>query len=127
MESRIDQERHLLRGRYPALEYRPEGNWVRIPDYKLPEGWNRETTDVAFQILQPPAGPYGIYVTSGLLYKNQRPNNYSEPANTPFPGTWGIFSWAPGDGEWVQGATPSAGSNYLNWALGFSVRFKEGV
>jgi len=128
MPSRIEEELELLRTRFPNLEFEPRGNWVRITSYSLPTGWNRNATDVAFQFVSPPAAPYGIYVPSGLLFSDQRPTNYSEPAgNVPFAGTWGIFSWSPGDGEWRPSTTVVNGTNYLNWVLGFASRFKEGI
>ena len=128
LNDRVQQELDLLKSRYPSLEFRPEGQWVRIPSYPLPPGWNRTATDVAFQIVAPPGAPYGIYVPGGLLFNGQRPNNYSDTAPAvPFGGGWAVFSWSPGDGEWKPGATPQSGSNYLNWALGFADRFGEGV
>lgn len=131
MEERIKKELELLLQRYPDLEYKEEGQWIRIPSYPLPEGWNRSSTDVAFQI--PVAGypgvpPYGIYTPTGLLFKQTKPDNYTEPAPTqlPFPGTWGIFSWRPDDGQWRATADLMTGSNLLNWVTGFADRFREG-
>ncbi|MGH7412197.1 MAG: E2/UBC family protein [Candidatus Methylomirabilis sp.] len=130
MQERIEQELALLRQHYPKLEYLPAGKWVRIPSYPLPADWNRSATDVAFQIPEayPGTPPYGIYVPAGILFNAARPNNYTEPANTqpPFGGTWGIFSWAPEDGQWRPGATVTSGSNLLNWVRGFAHRFREG-
>jgi len=126
VEERIQEELSILRSKYPDLEFRPDSRWVRIPTCPLPQGWSRATTDVAFRIVDPPAAPYGIYVPSGLLFNGQRPNNYSEPATgVPFPGSWGVFSWAPE--AWTPGTTAGSGSNYFNWVLGFAGRFREGV
>lgn len=131
MHERIQQELRLLRQRWPDLEYREEGNWARIPSYALPNGWNREVTEVAFAIPvgYPGTPPYGIYVPSGILFGGARPKDYTEPApaQPPFGGTWGIFSWAPGDGQWRPAAEPVSGSNLVNWVLGFAVRFREGT
>ncbi len=130
MQERIDQELVLLRGRWPDLDYRPEGQWLWIPGYPLSPGWNRTATDVAFQIhvSHPGTPPYGIYVPAGLTFSGQRPDNYTEPApaQPPFGGVWGIFSWAPADGEWRATAEPRTGANLLNWAVGFAARFREG-
>lgn len=130
MQERIDQEMALLRSRFHEVEYKQEGQWVHISSYHLPEGWNYRTTDVAFQIPQgyPGAPPYGFYVLSGLLFQGVRPDNYNEPAPTqpPFPGTWGMFSWAPGDGQWRPTVDLSTGSNLLNWVMGFADRFRQG-
>lgn len=131
MRERIQQELELLRKRYPDLEYQEESHWVRIPAYALPAGWNRPSTHVAFQIptAYPGTPPYGIYVPAGLTFNAARPNNYTEPASTqpPFEGSWGIFSWAPADGQWRPTADRVTGSNLSNWASGFADRFREGV
>jgi hypothetical protein len=131
MQSRIEQEIELLKRRFPALEYRPDGYWIRIPKYLLPSGWNFAETPLAFQIPvgYPGGPPYGIYVPAGILFNGQRPASYSEPAPTqpPFGGSWGIFSWTTADGQWRAASDLLKGSNLLNWALGFQQRFKEGA
>ena len=127
MKNRIDQELTLLRQRYPDIEYRPEGHWIRIPTYPLPSGWNRSDTDVAFQIPNgyPGTPPYGICTPEGLLFDGHPPDNCTaaDPM-PPFGDTWVRFSWAP-DG-WQPAAEVSAGSNLLNWVVGFAARFREG-
>ena len=130
MQERISEELALIRQRFPDVQYREEGQWVRIPSYPLPEGWNREATSVAFQIpdSHPGTPPYGIYVPAGIQFQGAAPNNYKEPVGnqSPFEGTWGVFSWAPDDGEWRPTADVRKGGNLLNWVLGFADRFREG-
>ena len=130
MQERIEAELRLLRGRHPDLEYRPEAHWVKIPKYPLSAGWSGPETDAAFQIPVgfPGTPPYGIYVPAGITFNGARPDNYTEPAPSqpPFDGSWGIFSWAPEDGEWHPTADPATGSNLLNWVIGFAQRFREG-
>lgn len=130
MEERIKKELELLRKRYPDLEYTEEGKWVRIPAYPLPEGWNRSSTDVAFQIPvgYPGTPPYGIYTPAGILFRGHSPHDYREPApnKPPFSGSWGIFSWRPDEGQWRATADPATGSNLLNWVIGFRNRFQAG-
>jgi hypothetical protein len=131
MQPRIEQELALLRQRYPDLDYRADGQWIRIPGYPLPEGWSHPAVDVAFQIPVgfPGTPPYGIYVPAGLMFNGARPNNYTEPASAqpPFGGAWGILSWAPSDGQWRATVDLVTGSNLFNWVRGFSDRFKEGL
>ena len=131
METRITQELELLRKYYPDLEYEEEGRWIRIPSYPLPEGWDRQSTDVAFQIKagHPGTPPYGFCVPAGLTYRGQRANNYKEPASPqpPFEGAWGIFSWSHNADQWRPTADVVTGSNLLNWARSFADRFREGV
>jgi len=126
---RIEQEITLLRQRFPRLER--QGDWIKLPDYPLPPGWNRDKTDVAFVIppTYPAAPPYAFFVPVGLRFGEKMPNNYTEPANQvlPFEGSWAIFSWSPGDGQWQLKEQITAGSNLVNWAEGFANRFREGI
>jgi hypothetical protein len=128
LEERIQKELELLQTRY-NVDFNEDGRWARIKSYPLLPGWNRSTTDVAFQILvgYPGTPPYGIYVPVGIAFNGQPPNNYQEPAPTqpPFGGTWGIFSWQP-DGQWRATADIISGSNLMNWVMGFAGRFGEG-
>lgn len=127
MQERIEQEIEMLHQRYPQME--KNGNWIRIPNYPLPEGWNRTTTDVALQIppQYPGTPPYGIYTPGGLLFRGASPDNYTAASTqVPFSGTWYVFSWAPVDGQWRATSDPRTGSNLLNWVIGFAQRFKEG-
>jgi hypothetical protein len=129
MQQRIAEELSLLRTRYPGLEYLENGQWAKISDYPVADGWNPRSTPVVFQILpgHPGTPPYGFYVPVGLRYQGATPNNYTEPAKQqpPFDGTWGLFSWQPS--EWRPAADVRSGANLLNWVLGFATRFREGV
>ena len=116
MQDRIDQELVLLRQRYPGLDYRQDGQWVCIPAYPMPTGWDRSSTDVAFQIpIGYPGTPaYGIWTPEGLLFDGQPPDNCTAAQPIPpFGGTWLRFSWQP-EG-WQPAAEVTAGSNLLNW------------
>jgi len=129
MPSRIDQELALLRKYYSSVEYQQNGQWVRIASYLLPPEWNKEITDVAFQIPigYPGTPPYGIYVPVGLLHKDLVPKDYKVAENQlPFEGPWGIFSWTH-DGLWKPTGDLITGANLLNWVRGFSDRFREGI
>lgn len=131
MQTRIDQELELLQYYYPSFKYNSAGQWVLIPCYPLPRDWNRETTEVVFQIpvTYPANPPYGIYVPTGIRFQNTLPNNYKEPADiqVPFDGKWGIFSWQPEDGQWRATGDLISSSSLLNWVQGFSKRFQEGI
>jgi hypothetical protein len=131
MSERLQKELELLKQRYPELVFLEEGMWVQIPNFPLPDGWNRKTSDVVFQIPpQYPGGPpYGILVPAGIQFKGTRPQNYTEPSDVrpPFEGEWGKFSWQPSDGQWNPTADIFSGSNLINWVEGFRQRFKEGI
>ena len=132
MKERIDKELALLRQHFPNLEYRADGQWVRVPSYPLPEGWTPSSPDVAFQIPIgfPGAPPYGFYVPSGIQFRGKQPLNYKDPSSVqpPFGGSWGLFSWSTVDGQWRATAEPDPARGYtlVAWVKGFAVRFAEG-
>ena len=131
IDQRLEQELALVQGRFRNAQR--TGTWFLIPDYSLSdEGWGLAVTPVAFRAPPgyPGAQPYGIFVPAGLRYRGARPQSYQEPAGEkpPFPpDAWGLLSWGPDDAQWRAGATPATGSNLLNFALGFSVRFRQGA
>lgn len=131
MQDRIEHELALLHRCYADLEYVTEGRWIKIPSYPLPSGWIPNITPVAFQIPigYPGTPPYGFLVPAGIRFNEQVPQNYTEPAGNPppFGGTWGLFSWAPQDGEWQPTANVEKGVNLLKWVSGFVNRFREGI
>jgi hypothetical protein len=131
MNERVEEELKLLRHSYSEVEYVEAGQWVKIKNYPIPPGlpWNRQTTDVCFQI--PPAypgtPPYGFYVMVGILCDGKRPDSYQEPAQNspPFQGVWGFFSWSI-DSNCLPKADPSTGCNLLNFVRTFKARFMGG-
>jgi hypothetical protein len=131
VKERINKELEFLRQRYPDLEYREDGQWLRIPEYTLPSGWAPSTPDVVFQIPTnfPGSPPYGFYVPAGLRFKGQAPGNYTEPASTnpPFAGPWGFFSWSIEGWRPTAAPDPIRGYSLVSWVQGFGNRFQEGV
>jgi hypothetical protein len=131
-QARIEEELALLRSRFRDVEHVAAGQWVRVREYRvLHPGWTPGVTDVSFQIPMgyPGTQPYGIYVPTGMRYLGNLPANYQEPAGNqpPFEGSWGVFSWAPGDRQWRPTTNLVTGTNLLNFVLGFNDRFREGV
>jgi hypothetical protein len=125
---RVEAELMLLREKWSDLRYDPAGQWVLLPAYALPDLWSRPTTQVAFQIPGGPAGnpPYGFYVEAPLSYHGQTPTNYNFPVTgVPFPGAWGLFSWAPEGWPWAE--EPARGANMRSFAQSFARRFAEGA
>ena len=128
---RIKEEIDLLKKRFEDVEYNPDGHWVRIGSFTIPTpGWSSGVTPVAFQIptSHPGTPPSGFYVPSGTRFNDEIPQNYKEPApnQPPFNGNWGVFSWAPEDGQWNPGAGVKSGTNLTDWVRGFAKRFQEG-
>jgi hypothetical protein len=130
MRDRIEQELDLLRRRYAEVDHREDGDWVRIHPVPTAAGWSKEVIPVAFQIPQgyPGTPPYGFYVPRGLNHQGGQPQSYQDLAGTqpPFPGEWGMFSWAHDTG-WRPTGDIIGGSNLLNWTLSFADRFREGA
>lgn len=130
-QERLEQELTLIKGHFPAAVL--DGDWFLIPQYRIGvEGWNREITPAAFRAQPgyPGAQPYGIFVPAGIRYRDALPQNYQEPAGDkpPFPPeAWGLFSWAPEDGQWRPGSDPRTGANLLNFAVSFAARFRQGA
>ena len=128
-DDRLTMEAALLQRRFPKTER--SNNWFRIPDYLIEAlHWNRTTATICFEA---PTGypgnpPYGFYVEGGLRLANNNgtPQNYQEPAATPFPGVWGKFSWSH-DGNWRPSADTVTGNNLLDFALTFADRLREAV
>ena len=129
MDERIQKELVLLRRHYPDLEYREEGRWVLLPEYRLPDGvWKQSEASVAVQF--PPGfpgnGPYAFHVSpppelkEGGVIKNATAS--SEP---PFGGTWLKFSWSLP--EWRATIDLSSGFNMLNFVLTLEQRLREGA
>lgn len=129
MSTRIEQELALLRRHFPDLEYRAEGQWVRLPRYPVPEDlWDRGETEVCFQILpgHPGQPPYGFYAPADLRLKTGAPAlNRTDSVEPPFPGEWAKFSWHLPD--WRPTADLQTGSNLYNFASSFRGRFEEGA
>ena len=129
-EARLEEELSHLQSKYPDIEYVKDGRWVLIQNYMYGQGCIPESGPVVFQMPDSPTKPpYAFFVPAGIRINGKVPTNYQEPAqqNVPFPGNWGVFSWAPADGHWRPGATVISGSNMLNWAIGFNYRFKQGA
>lgn len=133
MTERIKKEQELLCRHYPQAEWHPTGQngWIKIPDFGIPADiWNTSKAAVCFEIPvgYPGQAPYAFYVEGCLRLKatGATPQNYQEPATTPFPGTWGKFSWAH-DSSWRPTADLASGSNLMNFVFSFNDRLKEAV
>jgi Prokaryotic E2 family E len=133
MTPRLAKETAILKAVFTDIEFHDkDSGWYLIPRYTVQHGgWKQAEVSVCFQV---PAGypgdpPYAFWVTPLLRIAGTGAaptNNYQEPSPTPFPGTWGKFSWSH-ESSWQPGADPASGSNFLNFVLSFRDRFREGV
>ncbi|CAJ38045.1 E2/UBC family protein [Methanocella arvoryzae] len=94
-DSRLTKELERLSSFFD-LEVDRTLNWVLIRGYGLPEGYNRNSTDILFNVsgfpYLPPASIFGVYMETGLEYKNQRlPNYYEALTRNMFGRTWAWF------------------------------------
>ena len=121
---RVEEELKLLRRYYPNLSYVFGGQWILLPEYRLPPDmpWSHKVIEVAFTIPTnyPVAPPYGIYVKEGLTLNGAVLQNYACPSSQqpPFLGRWGVLSWAPED-PWKPTTDLVEGSNLLNFVQTF--------
>lgn len=126
MTERIKEEITLLKVKYTSLQHGQDYNWVMIPDFNLPDGYNRKTTRLLFLITTsyPHASPDNFYVDAGLKFSNGNPlTNYSEGAQIPIEGSWGCFSWHPE--VWQPTAEIKKGDNLLTFMKSVNLRLRE--
>lgn len=118
----------MLRGFYGEVDYLADGQWVRLPSYRLPAGvFNCEEAALAFQIPAgyPGQGPYAFYIHPSIkLADGTNPNNFEENAATAFGAGWCKFSWQVE--PWVPKASAVAGDNLVTFVRSCGHRLREG-
>jgi hypothetical protein len=123
MHERVKDEIELLRQKFPKLQYGDSLNWVLIPEYPLPDLFNKSYTNLMWLI---PAGypqtpPDDFFVDGDLKLKNGSPapafnaGPNSSSGDAPIPGNWGWFSWHPHDGKWTPTADIEKGDNLITF------------
>jgi hypothetical protein len=126
MRERIIKEIELLRTKYANLHHGENYDWVMIPIFPLPEGWNCKQTKLLFLIPSTycHTAPDNFYVESGLRLSNSNtPGGYSEGASVPVGGTWGCFSWHAE--KWQPGNSIEGGDNLLTFIRTVNIRLRE--
>ncbi len=127
MQERVIQEIALLKELYPNLVHGQNFDWVMIPDYPLPEGYNRKAAKLMFLIpvTYPLSGPDCFYVDVGLRLTNgNMPSNYNEHMDVPVGGSWGYFSWHPE--IWQAADEIRGGDSLLTFIKAVNLRLREG-
>lgn len=126
MRERVQKEIELLRGKYPSLQHGENYDWVIIPDFPLPEGWNRKQEKLLF-LIPPPyphSAPDNFYVESGLRLGNgSQQAGYSEGGSVPLGGAWGCFSWHAE--IWRPSDNIEEGDNLLTFIKAVNIRLRE--
>ncbi|MFC1752254.1 E2/UBC family protein [Thermoproteota archaeon] len=126
MQERIIQEIGLLKEKYPNLALGQDYDWAMIPDFPLPEGYNRNATKLLFLIPKtyPHVAPDCFYVETGLRLTNgNMPSNYNEYMDVPVGGTWGYFSWH--QEIWQSVDEIQKGDNLLSFIKSVNLRLRE--
>jgi hypothetical protein len=126
MEERIIKEIELLHAKFTNLQHGQDHDWVMIPDFPLPVGWNRQQTKLLFLI--PPTYPHtppdNFYVENGLKLSSGNPIlNYTEGAGVPIGGAWGCFSWHAE--KWHPSDNREDGDNLLTFIRAVNIRLRE--
>ncbi|MBU1726807.1 MAG: hypothetical protein KJ880_04175 [Candidatus Omnitrophica bacterium] len=115
-----------MKERYPSLMHGQDYDWVMIPDFPLPEGYNRQSAKLMFLIpnTYPHTGPDCFYVDVGLRLGNgEMPSNYNEHMSVPVGGAWGYFSWHPE--IWQSADDINSGDNLLTFMRAVNLRLRE--
>jgi len=126
LQERIIQEIAFLKERYPFLQHGQNYDWVMLPDFPLPEGYNRSATNLMFLIPHsyPHTPPDCFYVEIGLrLSSNELPSNYNEHMDVPVGGSWGYFSWHPE--IWQAAGRMQEGDNLNSFIKAVNFRLRE--
>ena len=126
MQERIVQEIALLKEKYPNLEHGQNYDWVMIPDFPLPDGYNRKATKFLFLVPNTYSltAPDCFYVEIGLrLVNGNMPSNYNEQQAVPVGGSWGYFSWHPE--IWQPADEILNGDNLLTFIRVVNIRLRE--
>jgi hypothetical protein len=126
LQERIIQEVALLKEKYPLLQHGQNYDWLMIPDFVLPEGYNKPATNLMFLIphTYPHTSPDCFYVETGLRLGNGNlPLNYNEHMDVPVGGSWGYFSWHPE--IWQAASQIEEGDNLLSFIKAVKLRLRE--
>lgn len=119
------QEIEFLRNKYSETEHGPNLDWVLFKQFPLPEGWNREATELIIIIPPgyPTTAPDNFFVRNGLRLKTgQMPGNYSENQSV-LGGSWAQFSFHAE--RWNPSSDIRDGDNLLTFMLEVERRLKE--
>ena len=115
----------LLRQRYGDLGHGENFDWVIFKDFRLPAGWNRDTTELLVVI---PAGypttpPDNFFVRNELrISDGSMPANYSDNQSV-LGSSWAQFSFHAK--EWNPSTALEDGDSLLTFMLAVEQRLRE--
>ena len=119
MLERRQQEIKLLREKYGELEVGSQLEWIVFKEIRLPEGWNRDATEVL--VFVPPGYPVtppdNFYVPTGFrLASNAMPQSYSD-SKQHLGRQWGTFSVHIQKESWSPKPDILNGDNLMTYML----------
>lgn len=126
MSDRLQVEVEILRMAGWQVDVGPDFGWIVVKDVFLPEGWNREKTDVLIKIPRgyPTTPPDNFYCAADLrLVSGGKPGN--APQEETISGqVWLMFSFHVGGG-WDPHADANQGHNLLTYLEAVRRRLSE--
>ncbi len=109
----------LLKKKYGEIESGPNLEWIILKEFKLPNGWNHNTTEILIKISPgyPITPPDNFYVPVGFRLKSgTMPQSYSETQNH-LGRPWGVFSVHIHKETWSPSADILSGDNLLTYII----------
>ena len=117
---RVYQEVLLLAEQYGVIDYDDEdGDWVHIPYFALPAGWDRQTTGLLIKLPRgyPHVPPDGFHIDRYLRTQDgRRVEHYFEEQGgyNPYADRgWGWFCIHLNQGRWRPTSDVGQGDNLL--------------
>lgn len=125
--NRLEQELALVQKRFAKATLGSSEEYVLIPDFPVPSGWNQPSTRLL--VLIPPGYPQvppdcfyaddTLRLASGALAGN------SETGRPQAGQAWLWFSYHLEAADWKPTADPATGSNLQTFLLGIERRLEE--
>ena len=128
MRQRLRQEIELLQKAYGTVESDPDISWIVVKNVQLPDGWNRDQTDILIKIPPgyPTTQPDNFFVDSTLRLSNDQKPNRAPQEESIGSRDWLMFSFhLDGSGEWQPEAEIENGHNLLTYLEGIKGRLAE--
>lgn len=129
LKERIARELALVRERYGAVDTGPDGEWLILPEWDFPAGWNKESGRllVVIPAAYPTIPPDNFFTDNDLrLADGTLPENST--VNQRQAGEfWLQFSYHAESGDWKPHAEIRCGHNLLTFLEAVSARLREGT
>ena len=127
MRERIQSELDIVRNEYGDLETGPDGDWLKIKNFKLPPGWNKEKVKLLILIPSgyPATPPDNFYVDNSLRLANGNLPGATSANKNKLGEPWLQFSYHVEKSDWSPHADILHGHNLLTFLKGAEERLSE--